>query len=79
MPRTTKRKTTTTRSTAKPPSIRGEKRVKETNASVPVAPARRARGRHDGPTDPAAIDRRRQVIGTDELPPPPRRRSTPKS
>ena len=68
MPRTNKRTTTVTRSTAKAPSIRGEKRVKETEASVPVAPARRPRGRHDGPTNPAAVDRRRQVTGTDELP-----------
>ena len=49
-----------------PPSIRGEKRVKETKASVPVGPARRKRGTHDGPTKAAAIDRRKQFSGTDE-------------
>ena len=52
---------------ARAPSIRGEKRVKKTAATVPVGPARRARGTHDGPTDPAAVDRRVQVTGTDEL------------
>jgi hypothetical protein len=51
---------------AQPPSIRGEKRVKRTNATVPVGPAKRRRGAHDGPTDPAAIDRRKQFSGTDE-------------
>jgi hypothetical protein len=51
---------------AKPPSIRGEKRVKETRASVPVGPARRKRGTHDAPTDPAAVDRRKQFSGTDQ-------------
>ena len=55
-----------TLSGVKPPSIPGEKRVKETDASVPVAPPRRRRGTHDGPTDPAAIDRRKQFSGTDE-------------
>jgi hypothetical protein len=55
-----------TRDKAQPPAIRGEKRVKETNATVPVAPARRRRGTPDGPTDPAAIDRRKQFSGTDE-------------
>ena len=49
-----------------PPSIRGERRVKETEATVPVAPARRRRGTHDGPTVSAAIDRRKQFSGTDE-------------
>jgi hypothetical protein len=51
----------------KAPGIRGEKRVKETDATIPVGPARRKRGEHDGPTSPAAIDRRKQVTGTDEL------------
>ena len=42
----------------------GEKvRVKETAATVPVKPTRAPR---PGPTDPAAIDRRRQIVGTDE-------------
>jgi hypothetical protein len=68
-----KHTTTVTRTAAKPPSIRGEKRVKETHASVPVAPARRLRGRHDGPTDPAAVDRRKQFSGTDEPAAPPKR------
>ena len=56
----------TNRSDAKPPAIRGERRVKETDASVPVGPARRRRGTHDGPTDLAAVDRRKQFSGTDE-------------
>lgn len=51
---------------ARPPSIRGEKRVKPTDASVPVGPSGRRRGTHDGPTDPVAIDRRREFTGTDE-------------
>jgi hypothetical protein len=54
------------RTDAKAPSIRGEKRVKKTKATVPVGPALRRRGTHDGPTDPAAIDRRKQFSGTDE-------------
>jgi hypothetical protein len=64
---TTKASTSKTgRSAPTPPSIRGEKRVKETDASVPVGPARRRRGTHDGPTVAAAIDRRKQFSGTDE-------------
>ena len=51
---------------AQPPSIRGEKRVKATGASLPVGPSPRRRGTHDGPTDPAAIDRRREFTGTDQ-------------
>ena len=51
---------------ARAPSIRGEKRVKATHASVPVGPSRRRRGSHDGPTEPAAIDRRREFTGTDQ-------------
>jgi hypothetical protein len=54
------------RSSAKPPAIRGERRVKETDASVPVGPARRRRGTHDAPTKAAAVDRRKQFSGTDE-------------
>jgi hypothetical protein len=54
------------RAEAKPPGIRGEKRVKETKVTVSVRPARRRRGMHDGPTNPAAIDRRKQFSGTDE-------------
>lgn len=54
------------RAEARPPGIRGEKRVKETKATVAVGPARRRRGTHDGPTNPAAIDRRKQFSGTDE-------------
>ena len=49
-----------------PPAIRGEKVVRKTKTTVPVGPSRRARGTHDGPTDPAAIDRRKQFSGTDE-------------
>jgi hypothetical protein len=55
----------TGRSAPKPPSIRGEKRVKATDATVPVGPARRRRGMHDGPTVAAAIDHRKQFSGTD--------------
>jgi hypothetical protein len=40
-------------------------RVKETERTVPVKPVRAPR---PGPTNPAAIDRRRQIVGTDELP-----------
>src|SRR5690349_19575167 len=50
----------TSRAEAKPPGIRGEKRVKETKATVSVGPARRRRGTHDGPTVSAAVDRRKQ-------------------
>src|SRR4029079_17443922 len=69
MPRTRNTTTTTTsnRGGPRPPSIRGEKRVKETGVTIPVAPSRRKRGRHDGPTDAAAIDHRKQITGTDEL------------
>jgi hypothetical protein len=49
-----------------PPSIVGEKRVKRTEAAVAVKPAKRKQGMHDGPTNPAAIDQRRQITGTDE-------------
>jgi hypothetical protein len=65
-PRNRKTEPVKTRDNAQPPAIRGEKRVKQTNATVPVAPARRRRGTHDGPTDPAALDRRKQFTGTDE-------------
>lgn len=51
---------------ARAPSIRGEKRVKATDASIPVGPPSRRRGTHDGPTDPAAVDRRREFTGTDQ-------------
>ena len=61
---------------ARAPSIRGEKRVKATDASVPVGPARRRRGTHDGPTDPAAIDRRREFTGTDQPADPTRGKSS---
>ena len=54
------------RSDAKAPSIRGEKRVKKTNVTVPVGPPKRRRGTHDGPTDPRAIDRRKEFVGTDQ-------------
>ena len=55
-----------TKDPARAPSIRGEKRVKGTDASLPVRPPRRARGTHDGPTDPAAIDQRKEFTGTDQ-------------
>jgi hypothetical protein len=64
----------TNRGDAKPPGIRGERRVKETDASVPVGPARRRRGTHDAPTKGAAVDRRKQFSGTDE-PADPKRQS----
>lgn len=51
---------------AQPPAIRGEKRVKRTEKTIPVGPARRRRGTHDGPTDPVAVDRRKQITATDE-------------
>lgn len=38
-------------------------RVKETDRTLPVKPVRAPR---PGPTNPAAIDRRRQIVGTDE-------------
>ena len=64
----TKRTTKSARSNGKasPPVIRGEKLVRKTKATIPVGPSRRARGTHDGPTDPVAIDRRKQFSGTDE-------------
>ena len=65
----------TNRPGAKPPAIRGERRVKETEASVPVAPARRRRGTHDAPTKAAAVDRRKQFSGTDEPANPKREKS----
>lgn len=71
MPRSSSNRKTAplkSKSAAPPPSVRGEKRVTRTKgAALPVGPSRRARGTHDGPTDPAAIDRRKQVTGTDEL------------
>ena len=50
------------------PAIVGEKRVKKTGQTVAVGPAKRKRGLHSGPTALAAVDRRRQITGTDELP-----------
>ena len=49
--------------------LRGEKAVRGTEQSLPVKPAANNPG---GPSDPAAIDRRRQIVGTDD--PGPRRR-----
>ena len=50
----------------------GEKAVKATSRTVPVGPKRRATaGAETLPT--VALDRRRQVVGTDELPPQTRR------
>jgi hypothetical protein len=45
----------------------GEKAVKRTGRTVPVGPKRRAAAGAE-PLPPAALDRRRQVVGTDELP-----------
>jgi hypothetical protein len=44
-----------------------EKVVRATNATLPVEPARRAPGDRD-PMPDAAVDRRRQVVGTDDKP-----------
>jgi hypothetical protein len=67
MPRTRKTEPTKTKDNkAHAPSIRGEKRIGETDASIPIAPGRRKRGTHDGPTDPAAVDKRREFTGTDD-------------
>jgi hypothetical protein len=41
----------------------GEKAVRGTAQSVPV---RRAAKNPGGPTNPAAVDRRRQIVGTDD-------------
>lgn len=41
----------------------GEKAVRGTKKSVPVKPASDNPG---GPSDPAAVDRRRQIVGTDD-------------
>jgi hypothetical protein len=43
----------------------GEKSVRSTSESVPVKRAGRE-AEPDGPTDPNAIDRRRQIVGTDD-------------
>ena len=60
--------TRTTTQTARPaPQIAGEKAVRRTGASVRVGPTKTS-PEDRGPTDAAAIDRRRQVTGTDELP-----------
>lgn len=69
MSRTPKTQPVKPGSRAAAPSIRGEKRVQETHATIPVKSAKRVRGMHDGPTDPAAVDRRIEITGTDELPP----------
>jgi hypothetical protein len=42
----------------------GEKSVRSTSKAVPVKRTRRAG--EEGPTDPAAVDRRRQIVGTDD-------------
>ncbi len=71
MPRSRKTEPVKSKDPARAPSIRGEKRVKATDASIPVGPARRRRGTHDGPIDPAAIDRRKEFTGTDQPADPP--------
>ena len=45
--------------------IPGERAVRETDSTVPVKPVKRRRGT-EKPSDPAAIDRRKQFTGTDE-------------
>jgi hypothetical protein len=47
------------------PKISGEKSVRRTGATVPVKPTRRS-AQADEPLPAAAVDRRRQVIGTDD-------------
>jgi hypothetical protein len=47
------------------PRISGEKSVRRTGATVPVAPTRRSPKAQE-PMPPAAVDRRRQVVGTDD-------------
>ena len=54
-----------TRDAAKAVSEETKKAVKPTKQTVPVAPRRRAPGEEE-PMPTAAIDRRRQVIGTDD-------------
>jgi len=44
-------------------AVRGEKVVKETDRAVPVKPER---GQRPVPTVAAAVDRRKQFVGTDE-------------
>ena len=56
--------TTATRRKA-PLQLPGEKAVKPTKQTVPVAPRRRGPGDAE-PMPTAAVDRRRQVIGTDD-------------
>lgn len=68
MPSNRKTEPAKSKSPARPPSVRGEKRVSKTDQAVPVAPPPREPGTHDGPTDPAAIDRRSEITGTDALP-----------
>jgi hypothetical protein len=57
----------TARAVRPAPQIAGEKTVRRTGASVPVARSKTSPD-EQGPTVAAAIDRRRQVTGTDELP-----------
>ncbi len=45
--------------------IPGEKAIRGTDQSLPVKPPKRSKVA-DRPTDPAAVDQRRQIIGTDE-------------
>ena len=47
------------------PRISGEKSVRRTGATVPVAPTRGSPKAQE-PMPPAAVDRRRQVVGTDD-------------
>jgi hypothetical protein len=47
------------------PRIPGEKSVRRTGATVPVAPPKRSR-KAEQPMPPAAVDHRRQVVGTDD-------------
>src|SRR5688500_7754212 len=47
------------------PKIPGERSVRRTGATVPVAPPRRS-ARADEPMPAEAVDHRRQVVGTDD-------------
>ena len=57
----------TARAARPAPQIAGEKAVRRTGASIPVSRAETSPDER-GPTVAAAIDRRRQVTGTDEVP-----------
>ena len=59
-------KTAGGRRQAAPPKLPGEKSVRGTDKTVPVAPEPRSRV-PEHPTDPHAVDQRDQFVGTDAL------------